>query len=258
MTLRILIRCWLLILTFSVQASDQQRELDYANDLQRTISTGTVVWLMSEGQRFLGLLTEAERSDNRNAVLVLPDMGEHPDQRPLIHGLRTVLPQHDWMTLAIQLPLREVGASAEEYYGLFDQAKSRIQSAVEFLRDKGAENIAVVGVGMGGAMALYTLNGDPNALFALVTISLPVPDSSLPQTKIGDFMKEFALPFLDIYAEFDLPDVADTAHQRRMYSKDNPGYRQIKINNESHAYRYNSNLAIKRIYSWLAGHLTSN
>lgn len=255
---RLLILCGLLALAVVVNASDQQREQVYANELQASVSTGRIVWLTSGNQRFLSLMTEAERTDNTNAVLVLHDMGDQPDQQPLIHGLRIALSQYDWTTLAIQLPLREIGASAEDYYALFDEARGRIQAAVEFLRNNGAENVAVVGVGMGAAMAAYTLNLDPNALFALITISLPVPDSNLPQTKIADFMKNIALPFLDIYAEFDLPNVVDSARQRRMWAKDNPVYRQIKMSNESHAYRYNPNLVIKRVYSWLAMNLTPN
>jgi len=247
----------LLLLALIANAGDQQRELNYASELEGSVLIGRVVWLSSEGQRFLGLLTDAEKTDNKNAVLVLHDMGEYPDQQPLIHGLRTVLPQRNWMTLAIQLPLREIGATAEDYYGLFDEARQRIRSAVEFLRNNGAENVAVVGVGVGAAMSAYTLSLDPDRLFALATISLPVPDSNLPQTKISDFMKTIALPFLDIYAEFDLPDVVDTARQRRMWAKDNPVYRQIRINDENHAYRYNANLVIKRVYSWLAMNLAS-
>jgi len=255
---RILILCGLLVLAGVANASDQQRELVYANDLQESVSTGRIVWLTSENQRFLSLMTEAERTDNKNAVLVLHDMGEPPDQQPLIHGLRIALAQHDWTTLAIQLPLREAGANAEDYYALFDEARGRIQAAVEFLRNNGAENVAVVGVGMGAAMAAYTLNLNPDKLFALITISLPVPNSNLPQTKTADFMKNIALPFLDIYAEFDLPDVVDNARRRRMWAKDNPVYRQIKMSNESHTYHYNPNLVIKRVYSWLAMNLTPN
>ncbi|MGY6276981.1 DUF3530 family protein [Methylomonas sp. MgM2] len=258
MILRILLLCGFLIHSLGADASDRLRELEYANELQRGGLIGNVVRLSAEGQSFLGLMTDAERTDNKNAVLVLHDMGGHPDQKPLVHGLRTILAEHDWMTLAIQLPLRETGAHAVDYYGLFDEAKMRIESAVEYLRNNGAKNIAIVGVGVGAAMAAYTLSLDPNALFALVTISLPVPDLNLPQANIGDFIKNIALPFLDIYAEFDLPEVAGSAHLRKMSAKDNPVYRQIKINGENHAYRFNPNLVIKRVNSWLALNLSPN
>ena len=100
-------------------------------------------------------------------------------------------------------------------------------------------------------MAVYTLHLDPEAVYALVAISLPLPNSNLSQVQVGDFIKDIALPFLDLYAEFDLPDVTESARRRRMLAKDNPVYRQIKINGENHAYRNDPDRVIKRVYSWL-------
>lgn len=254
--LRVLAFYALSMLAISVSAGDRQREASYAQDLTTSVISGRIVWLEA-GQRFLGLMIEAEKADNRNAVLILHDMGQHPDYKPLIHGLRTALPQYDWATLAIQLPLREMGADAESYFALFDEAHRRILAAIEFLRANGAKNIAVVGVGIGAAMAAYSTSIEPNELFALVAISLPLPNSDLPQAKVGDFIKNSALPILDIYAEFDLPDVVDTARQRRMLAKDNPGYRQIEISGEDHTY-HSLNLVIKRVYSWLDLNLRLN
>ena len=253
-----LILCGLLLLPHGVAASDRLRELDYASHLQGAISIGRAIWLMSDGQGFLGLLTEAEKADNSNAAIVLHDFGQHPDQQPLIHGMRTVLPLHNWTTLAIQLPLREIGAAAYDYYGLFDEARGRIRAAVAFLRNNGAQNIALIGIGTGAEMAAYTLSLDPDALFALVAISLPLPNSTLPQAQVGDFIKAIALPFFDIYAEFDLPDVIDSARQRRMLGKDNPVYRQLKINGDNHGYEHDPDRLVKRVYSWLALNLNPN
>lgn len=242
----------------AVEASNRQRELDYADNLQQTLHIGRAIWLTSEGERFFAVFTEAEKTDNSQAAIILHDMGEHPDQRPLIHGLRTVLPQHGWATLSIQMPLREIGANRDAYYGLFDEAHGRIQAAAAYLRDQGAENIAVIGYGVGAAMAAYSLSRDPKGLAALAAISPPLPEISLPQAQTGEFIKNIALPFLDVYAEFDLPDVVDTARRRRMLGKDNPVFRQIKINGENHAYQQDPTLLIKRIYSWLALSLGPN
>lgn len=258
MNLRLLVFGLLSLSMLSAKASDQQRESDFARQLQATNSHGNVVWLTSAEQRFLALWSEAEKSDDANAVILLHDMGAHPDQQPLIGGLRTFLPQHNWATLAIQLPLRESGADARDYYGLFDEARGRIQSAVAFLRSNGAQNIALVGYGVGAAMAVYAVGLEPDALFALAAISLPLPDDTVPQAQIGDFIKQLALPMLDIYAEFDLPEVAGTASRRKLLAKDNPVYRQVEIKGESHAYPHDPALVIKRVYSWLALNLSLN
>lgn len=255
---RLLALVVLAVLIGDARASDQRRELEFAEQLQAGTSAGNVVWLNSAGQRFLGLWTEAEKADNTNAVILLHDMGNHPDHQPLIRGLRTSLPEYNWATLAIQLPLREIGAEARDYYGLFDEARGRIQAAVAFLRGNGARNIALVGHGIGAAMAAYTISLEPDALLALAAISLPLPDSTLPQARIGDFLKQIALPFLDLYAEFDLPEVADTARQRRMLAKDNPVYRQVVINGEDHDYSHDPAMVVKRVHGWLTLNLNPN
>lgn len=235
-----------------VWASDQVREWEYAATLEQNVATGRIVWLQDEWQRFLALFNEAEKTDNSRAVILLHDYGEYPDQRPLVHGLLAQLPQHGWAALAIQLPLREEGAAAAEYYGLFDEGRKRIDVAVDFVRQQGAQEIVLVGYGTGAAMAAYALSQQPNAISAFVAVSLPLPNSSLPQAQVGAFMKKIALPFLDVYAEADLPEVVDTARKRRMLAKDNPVYRQIKMLGENHAYRNDPGLVVKRIYSWLA------
>lgn len=255
---RLLIGAVFCVLPFEVWASDQRREQEYAASLEKNNPVGRIVWLQAEQQRFLGLFAQAEKTDNTNAVIVLHDSGEQPDQLPLIHGLRVVLSQHNWSTLSIQCPLHEIGADTADYYDLFDKARDRIQAAVHYLRDNGAKNIALIGYGTGAEMAAYTLSLEPNALLALVAISLPLPASSLQQAQIAAFIPKIALPILDLYAEFDLPHVVDTAHQRRMLAKDNPVYRQIMINGENHAYQQDPAIVIKRVYSWLDLMLNQN
>lgn len=247
----------LFLLSFVVHASDQQRELEFAQVLQQT-NSNNIVWLKAGEQSFLGLFTEAEKTNNAKAAILLHDGGSYPDQQPLIQGLRNVLPQRNWSTLAIQLPLREMGASQDDYFGLFDEAHLRIKAAVEYLRNSGAKTIALIGYGTGGAMAAYSLGQESAGLAGLAAISLPLSDSSLPQAQLGEFIKKIALPFLDIYAEFDLPNVADTARQRRMLAKENPVYKQVMINGENHAYQNDPNMLVKRVYSWLALNVTEN
>lgn len=258
MSIRYSLGVVLALCSFALAAGDRQREQQYARQLQGTTLQGQPVWLQSGEQTFFGLFTEAEKTDSTHSAIVLHDSGQHPDQKPLVHGLRTVLPQHNWTTLAIQLPLREIGAKPDDYYALFDEAEGRIRAATAFLRAKGAKDIAVVGYGMGAAMAAYALSLNPDGLFALAAISLPLPDSTLPHARTGDFVRKIALPLLDIYAEFDLPEVADTARQRRLLGKDNPVFRQVRVNGENHAFQHDPAMLIKRVYSWLSLNLDTN
>ena len=239
-----------------VAAGDQRREQDYAEHIQRQLAVGRAVWLQTPRQPFLGLYTDAEKTDNRNAVIVLHDMGGHPDQLPVIRGLRAALPKHGWATLSLQMPVQEIGASLDDYVALFDDAAARIDAAVAYLQQGGAKRIAVVGYGVGAAMALYRLSAKPDGIMAFAAISLPIGDNRLPQVQSLEQIKNIGLPFLDVYAEFDVAAVADSAWQRRMAAKDNPVYRQIRMEGEGHAYQQDDNLLIKRVYAWLT--LTAN
>lgn len=239
-------------------AADGGREREFASDIQHQLKLGQAIWLNSASESFLGIYTEAEKTDSSNAVIIVHDMGEHPDAKPLIHCLRTSLPAHSWATLAVQMPIREIGAQAEDYYSLFDKARGRIDAAVEYLKKNGAKHIAIAGYGMGALMAAYRLGDKPNDVMALVSISLPVPQTNATQAQSLDLIKKVQLPFLDVYAEFDLPTTLDSARPRRMAGKDNPVYRQIRMDGEDHGYQQDYDLLVKRVYSWLTATVSEN
>lgn len=232
-------------------ASDEKREAEFAESISNTLTIGKAVWLESEGKKFLGVYTETERTGGKGTVIILHDIGGHPNQQPLIYGLRTFLPEHHWTTLALQMPLREAGVEKEEYYALFPEAAARIQSGIDYAKNNGAENIVVVGYGLGGLMAAYALSEQAEDVKALAAISLPVPAT---EDKVGQtlaFIKKIQMPMLDIYGALDVPDVTKSARERLLAAKDNTAYRQVKISDEGHAYLHDDGLLVKRVYSWL-------
>ena len=240
------------------KASDSRREQDYADDIQRRPIIGQAVWLAAANQRFLALYTEAEKADNSQVAIILHDVGGHPDAMPFVHRLRTTLPLHNWASLALQMPIRESGAAVDDYYTMFDEASARIDAAVEYLLKNGAKQIVIVGYGMGSLMAAYRLADKPNDVTGLVAISMPTPETEAPQAQSVELIKKVQLPFLDVYAEFDLPVVVGSARQRRMAGKDNPVYRQIRMDGENHGYQQDYDLLVKRVYSWLKAMVSEN
>lgn len=232
--------------------ADQGRELDYAAVLQQMPLPAKIVTLTADGQSFVGLYTETGKPEDENAVIVLHDMGGYPDQKLVVHELRTQLSQHNWSTLALQMPLREISADEADYYPLFDDAKSRIAAGMEYLKQAGVKNIAIVGYGMGALMAAYAVSEDVKSFVAMAAISLPVPESTEPKVQAEKFLKAISLPVLDIYAEFDLPDVVLSAKKRRLAAKQNPLYRQERLDGENHAYQQDYERLVKRVYSWLS------
>ncbi|MFI3187119.1 MAG: DUF3530 family protein [Methylococcaceae bacterium] len=231
--------------------SNQKREADFADSINKTLAIGKAVWLESGGTKFLGLYTQTEKVTSKGAVIILHDRDGHPNQQQLIYGLRVFLPGHDWATLSLQMPLREAGAGDEDYYALFAEASARVKAGIDYAKSNGAENIVVVGYGLGGLMGLYALSEQAADIKALVAISLPVPKTENKVAQTLELLKQVKIPMLDIYGALDVSDVTGSARDRRVSAKENTGYRQIKINDEGHAYLHDEGLLVKRIYSWL-------
>jgi esterase/lipase len=243
---------WLLLSPVII-AGDVEREADFAEALQQNLKMGSVVWLEAEQQRFLALYTETVEAENQGTVILLHDRDGYPDKKTVVHALRTILPQHRWATLALQMPLREAGALESEYYPLFDEAKARISAAVEYLRASGIENIVIVGYGIGGMMGLFSVAESASLASGLITIGLPVPDSEDSKVQIENFIAKLTIPMLDIYAERDLPAVGKTSRKRKLAGRANPAYRQDKINGVDRLFQHDGELIAKRVYSWLRG-----
>ncbi len=246
-----------LIYVFSANswATNVYRELEYAEHITAYFSTGKIVWLKANDRRFLTLYTETEEQENLGTAIILHPMDGHPDQKKFINPLRTYLPQHNWATLSIQLPVLGLGAEEREYYPLFREASRRIQMAVDYLVSAGVQNIVLIGYGLGSMMAVSYLNDKQGAveenLKAVVTISLGVPKSKHDKVQIIDFIKEITLPFLDVFAEYDLPVVTDSARKRRIAGKASQSYRQFEIEGEGHLFQHDEGQVVKRIYSWI-------
>lgn len=243
--------CFAYLLGSVCWASDEKREADFADGIGKTLTVGKTVWLESEGRKFLGLYTETEKVSGNGAAIILHDIDGHPDQQQLVNRLRVLLPEHNWSTLSLQMPLREAGAEQEEYYALLPEAAARIQAGISYVNGNGATNVVVIGYGIGGLMGIYALSERGANIKALVAISLPVPATDNKMAQTLDFIKKIKIPMLDIYGSLDIADVAGSARERRLAAKENSGYRQVKIDDEGHAYLHDEGLLVKRVYSWL-------
>ncbi len=235
------------------RASNELRELDYAKGIKASLSVGKITWLKVKEKNFLALYTETEDEESIGTVILLHSKNAHPDQKKIINPLRTYLPKHKWATLSLQMPVLNVGATDDDYYLLFDNANARIQAAVNYLRSEKVKNIVLIGYGLGGMMATYYLNetAEKTDVKALVTISLAIPDTDRQQAQIIKFITGIKQPFLDIFAEFDSPEITKKARQKRIAGRTNSAYRQFKVKGEAHLFQHDDGLVIKRIYSWI-------
>jgi len=240
-------------LAFNSWASNELREIQYAEAIEAQVSVGEIVWLEANNNKFLALYTETEEKENQGTAIILHPMGGHPDQKKIINPLRTYLPEHKWATLSLQMPVLGVGAKSDEYYILFDDAKSRIQAAIDYLVAAKVKNIVLIGYGLGGTMAVYYLNENAadKKVKAIATISLIVPRSDHKNVQVIEFISNIQQPFLDIFAEFDTPEVTDSARQRRVAAKENAAFRQFEVKGEGHLFQHDEGMLVKRVYSWI-------
>jgi triacylglycerol esterase/lipase EstA (alpha/beta hydrolase family) len=239
-------------------ASDEQRENKYATEIKKNLQLGSAIYLNSDNGEFLALYTETETIKNKGTVILLHDQGQHPDQKNLIHDLRTILPKHNWATLSLQMPLWEFGAKTEDYYALIPKAMQRIQTSIEYLQKSNIKNIVLVGYGIGSLMALYFINETrTTAVKALVTISLPVPETDIQAAQTLIFLKNVNAPLLDIYGAKDIQSVSNSARKKRIAARENLNFRQVKVNQVGRSFQNHEDLLIKRVYSWL-GFIFSN
>lgn len=241
-----------LLLPVNSLATDIEREAEYARFVGEQLESGEVIRIDAENKKFLAIYTETPQPDNTNAAILLHDKDGYPDQKPLIHSLRTTLPHHQWATLSVQVPVREKGAHNNDYISLFPELISRLKAANEYLKDKKIENIVLIGHGLGALMALYGETKLKDQFKAIVAISLPVMDETIQlEYQTVELLKKIEIPVLDIYGGLDRPEIIITANKRRLAAKENKGYRQDRLEFEKTHSPDDEKLIVKRAYSWL-------
>jgi alpha-beta hydrolase superfamily lysophospholipase len=186
-------------------AADYAREARLAQEIAPALVVGDAVYLATVKQpRVLALYTEAPPpAIAKAAVIIVHGLGLHPDWG-LINGLRTGLAEEGISTLSVQMPVLSADAPREQYAALFPEAAERLAAAVAFLRERGAERIAVVSHSMGASMAdWFLLSSSAAKLAAWVPVGMSIGFSSRP-----------VMPVLDVIAEHDFPQVRDIAPKR--------------------------------------------
>lgn len=186
-------------------AADYAREARLAQEVVPAIVVGDPIYLATPRQpRVLALYAAATSpAIVKAAVIVVHGVGVHPDWG-LINGLRTRLAEAGMSTLSVQMPVLPAEAPRAQYATLYPESNDRLAAAVVYLRERGAERIAIVSHSMGAAMAdAYLSSSSAVKLAAWVPIGMAKTFGSRPN-----------LPVLDVIAEHDFAQVLDMAPKR--------------------------------------------
>lgn len=205
-------------------SADYAREKNWADEVAPNVVVGDAIYLeQKNGHKFLTLLTEAK--DTRMGVIVVHGSGMNPDWE-LIGILRTQLAEQGYTTLSVQMPVLAKDAKHEAYARTFPDAVERLQIAVNFLKTRGLNKIAIVSHSMGSRMSHAYLSKQPDAA-VVAWAALGMLNGTYAGIKI---------PVLDLYGQNDLPDVLKNTRKRGISLKGKPGARQVVIANTDHFY----------------------
>lgn len=201
-----------LFITTLVQASDLERERRMANEIVDAILDGEPVYLSSGQHEFISIYTEADEA--RGAVMVMHGRGFHPDWAETVNPLRVGLAEKGWNTLSLQMPVLEKGAKYYDYVPIFEESFPRIESGIEYLKQKGNDKIVLIAHSCSVHMVnAWIKAGRFSDVIALVGIGMGATDYK--QSMVDEFQfDKLNRPVLDIYGADDYPAVHRMAADR--------------------------------------------
>ena len=241
--------------SLTLSASDTAKEKRWADQIVDSIMVGEAEWLTSNGHKFLGIYTEHTTEKAEGGVIVLHGSGVHPNWPDVVHPVRTLLPDHGWQTLSLQMPVLPNEADYKEYIPLFDEVAPRITAGVEFLKSKGINNIVILGHSLGSSMAAHALvTGKPDSsVKGLVAIGVAGNLIKDDKKNYSTSLAYIKIPILDIYGSDDLDIVRNNADKRAMAAKKsgNTHYTQIIVDGANHMFTGKGDELVERVHSWL-------
>jgi pimeloyl-ACP methyl ester carboxylesterase len=240
-----MLRVLVLLLTATLptaHAANLAAEARLVAAMRADIPADRLVDLEAGGLTFVAIHRLNEREPRRGAAILLHDRGLHADTEEVVRPLAIELARHGWETLAVQLPVAGAGAPERDWQALVDQAQPRLQAAADFLLARDVDSLAVVGHGLGAAMAARFVAGQANtAGGALVLIGAP-------QRHVPDDLPRVTVPTLDMFGERDAR-ARDGAVARRLAAGD--AYTQVEIPGVDHRFTAAQALLASRVRAWL-------
>ena len=254
------VRLWLTLALIVLSAnaanaastSNLEREKNWADQIVDTLIAGEAVSLTADGTKFLGLYT-APAQPATKGLLLLHGRGVHPAWG-FIDNLRVDFADAGWHTLSIQLPILENDAKFSEYGKTMPEALNRVDAGIRYLRDKGIQQIYVVGHSTGATTAIaHAAERPASAVTGIVAIGMSTEPAGGPLMQAAPLLQRVKKPVLDIFGADDLPIVLQTADARRASARrgGNPGYTQERVPGANHFFTDRYDPLRARITAWL-------
>jgi pimeloyl-ACP methyl ester carboxylesterase len=197
----------------------------------------------------MGIYTEADDDTRRGAVIV-HGIGVHPNWPQVVYPLRTALPANGWSTLSVQMPVLANEASDKDYAPLMDDVAPRLDAAIAYLKDQGAERVAIIAHSLGASMANAYVAAHPKAADAYVAVGMSSGAAHAGQDNTA-LVGGIGMPMLDLFGENDLESVVGGAPARAEAGKANAGYHQAQVPGADHFFDGHDDALTQTVLEWL-------
>lgn len=249
-------------------ASDFAQERRWRELLVTNLGAGEAVILKAGAVEFLGLYIPAGGKLTRGGVVLLHDVGGHPDWPDVIAPLRENLTEAGWATLSIQLPLRPASSPVADYARLLPDASPRIAAAIAHLQQQKLGPIVLIGHGLGATMATHFLasaGSGASPVRGLIGIGM----SDVTSAGTGDgrnaaedlptLLGKLRVAVLDVYGAQDTAAVLKSADARQaaLVRGANPGSRQQVVSGADHFFRGMESVLTRTVTGWLSRQSTA-
>jgi len=187
------------------------------------------------------------------AVILAHGQGLDADSQVVSPLRKAIYRELGFHTLSLQMPVLPGPPSRSQelfhaYAATFPEAFSRIQAAIDFLReDKGVRRIYLMGYSMGGRMTTAFLAAHPQPGLIVGYIGVGLTAGGPEPLNANLSLRRIHVPVLDVYAEDDMD--AKFAAGRRSFMAGR--MTQVPIPGARHDYRGHEDEVNRAAIEWL-------
>ncbi len=241
-----------LLVSPPLAASDLEKEERWAAQIVDSLLDGEAIHLNDGQHDFLAIETPAQSGRTDHTAIILHGTGVHPNWPTVVQPLRGTLPEADWHTLSIQLPVLANDAEHAAYAALYGEVPGRLDAAIEHARQAGAKRLILIAHSQGSTMAAHYLAGSPKPVEGFIAIGMGPGIAGGPMDNLAH-LPAIKVPMLDLYGSEDLPEVVASAEQRReLAGQANDDYSQQLVEGADHFFEGEEEELLNRVNDWLS------
>ena len=233
-------------------ASYLEKEQRWASQIVDFLMDGDAIYLNDGRSEFLALETPAADDSTKRAVIVMHGTGVHPNWPDVVQPLRVGLTEAGWHTLSIQMPVLPNEAEDKDYPAIYDSVPGRIDAAIDYLKQQGAETVVLVAHSQGATMTTYYLANSDSKVDGFAAIGMGPGISGTAADNIAHLSK-VSVPMLDLYGSEDLDQVLQSSEARAAAVTGTSNFQQRVVAGADHFFQGEEGELLEYVQAWLEG-----